>query len=328
VSVVAGIDEAGYGPLLGPLVVAAAAFRLAPDAAEGELDRITSDGNVRRHGLPTADSKRLYHAGGSLRALETSTLGHLALGRGSLPVRMAGLLEGALDFSAAELDELPWYGEPIAAEGALPPLLELRLPRVASLDQVLERAAWHEAWLAERGCRFVDLFLAPVVEPRFNRLSSAAGTKAWTLFHATGRLIETLVRRFPADELIIHVDRQGGRIHYGDLLQTFFPLAPLTTVRERPISSAYRLDWPGRSPVHIDFHVKADVRRAAVALASVAAKTTRELFMERLNAWFSSRHPPLQPTAGYGTDGQRFAQQVEALGLVKGRLRERLLRCR
>ena len=326
-TVVAGIDEPGYGPLLGPLVVAASAFRLEPGAKEGDLDRITTEKTVRKKGLPTADSKQLYSSGGSLARLETSTLGHLALGRGSLPVRVAGLLAGAVDLTTAELDELPWYAQGGRRDDEdTPPLLATPLPATAPVDEILERAAWHEQHLAKRGARFLDLWIAPVPEPRFNRHTSAAGTKAWTLFHTTGRLIETLVMRFPDDELVIHVDRQGGRIHYGDLLQTFFPLAPLTTVREKPARSIYRLDWPGRSPVEIDFRVKADDRRAPVALASVAAKLTRELFMGSLNAWFAAKRPELRPTAGYGNDGKRFADEVAPL--LKGKLREKFVRCR
>lgn len=318
-TIVAGIDEAGYGPFVGPLVVAAAAYRLAPGAKEADLDRIVRDKSVQRLGLPTADSKALYHSGGSLARIETSTLGHLALARGAMPVRFDSLVAGAVDLSAREVDELPWYAGR---------MLEMRLPRSCSLDEVLERTDWHGAHLAARGARFEDLFLAPVLVPRFNRLTSAAGSKAWTLFHTTGRLIEALVARFHSDELIIHVDRQGGRIHYGDLLQTFFPMAPLATLRERRDSSAYELAWPDRSPVRIDFRVKADGRRAPVALASVAAKTTRELFMGGPNDWFTGMLVDLKPSAGYGTDGRRFLKEVFAAGPQYGKLRGLLERCR
>src|SRR5688572_19007194 len=50
--IVAGIDEAGYGPLLGPLVVGCCAFEVEPEGAGGESapasdaddDDATSDG--------------------------------------------------------------------------------------------------------------------------------------------------------------------------------------------------------------------------------------------------------------------------------------------
>ncbi len=318
-TVVAGIDEAGYGPFVGPLVVAASAYRLEPGAKEADLDRIVREKSVLASGLPTADSKQLYHSGGTIMRIETSTLGHMALARGAMPVRFDSLAAGAIDLTPAEVEELPWYAGR---------MLSMRLPRVASLDDVLQRIEWHGAHLAERGARFEDLFLAPVLVPRFNRLTNAAGSKAWTLFHTTGRLIEALVARFPDDELIIHVDRQGGRIHYGDLLQTFYPMAPLRTVHERRESSQYHLAWPGRSPVRIDFRVKADGRRAPVALASVAAKTVRELFMDCFNEWFTGKLEGLKPSAGYGTDGRRFLNEVMASGTGFAKQRQRIERCR
>lgn len=318
-TVVAGIDEAGYGPLLGPLVVAAAAFRLEDGAKEADLDKLVGDHRAQATGLPLGDSKQLYHSGGSLERIETSTLGHLALGRGLLPIRVGSLLAGAVDLRTDEVEAIPWYAGR---------LLGLALPRVTSIDAILTRAWAHQDLLAARGARFADLFVAPVLVPRFNRLTAAAGSKAWTLFHTTGRLIEALVAAFPDDELVIHLDRQGGRIHYGLLLQTFFPLAPLTTVRERAPESVYRLDWPGRGPVRIDFRVKADGSRAPVALASVAAKTVRELFMEALNAWFAEHVAGVAPTAGYGTDGRRFLADVERRAITSASRRTLFVRCR
>ena len=140
-TVVAGIDEAGYGPLLGPLVVAAAAYRLDDGVKESTLNRVVHDKTLHAQGLPTADSKRLYHAGGTIRRIETSTLGHVVLGRGVLPVRVSSLLAGAVDVVPAEIESVPWY------RGRL---LDTHLPRAADIEDVLERADHHESWLAER----------------------------------------------------------------------------------------------------------------------------------------------------------------------------------
>ncbi|MGL4943146.1 MAG: hypothetical protein ACRC46_08140 [Thermoguttaceae bacterium] len=58
---VIGTDEAGYGPNIGPLVIAATRW-CAPPAARGFL----------------RDSKKMYHSGGSLARLEAACLGGLA----------------------------------------------------------------------------------------------------------------------------------------------------------------------------------------------------------------------------------------------------------
>lgn len=316
-TVVCGIDEAGYGPSLGPLVVAGAAFRLEPGAREAALHRLLQLGEAAG-GLRIDDSKRLWTGPRSLALLETSVLGHVALARGLLPLRVETLLEGAVDFAAAELAELPWYA------GRLP---STRLPRRADPAELLARAGRQAELLADRGLACAGLAVAPVPEPRFNHVTQVHGSKAWPLFLAAARLMEAFLARFPHDELVIHVDRQGGRQRYGELLQGFFPLAPLTVLRERPAESAYRLAPPGRPPVVVQVRVKGDSSRAPVALASLLAKYVRELFMESLNAWFSERRPGLQPTAGYPQDARRFLDDVAGL-LADPALRARLVRVR
>jgi hypothetical protein len=299
----AGIDEAGYGPPLGPLVVASAAFRVADGVRESALHRLVAcDGDG--DGLPIGDSKQLYRGKDGYMRLETSVLGHALLGRGELPACADALLAGAVDCPAEEILEQPWYG---------PELLALVLPRRALVAEVLERAARHGQLLAGRGLQFLDLAVAPVLEPRFNRLTLERDTKAWPLFLATGRLIDALMARHPQEELVIQVDRHGGRAHYHALLTEFFPLAPIRTLAERAGTSSYCMDFPHRPPVRVCFQIESDGRYATVALASLVAKTVRELFMERFNQWFAKAAPGVAPTAGYPEDARRFLDDVAPL---------------
>lgn len=314
-TIVAGIDEAGYGPFLGPLVVAAAAFRLADGVRPSALDRLIGL-TEKAGGLAIDDSKQLYRSRSDLRRIEASTLGHAVLARGALPLRVGALLAHAVDLHASELDELPWYRNR---------LLALPLPWQADIADLLLRSTRQAELLADRGLTFDDFHVAPVIEPRFNQQVRQYGSKAWPLFLATGRLIDRLIETHPADELIVHVDRQGGRTHYGDLLAGFFPLARLAVLRERSEESVYRLEPGNRPAVQIHFHVKGDGKHAPVALASVVAKTVRELFMRSLNGWFAEQVPGLRPTAGYPVDARRFLADVSDT-LDRGAVRSQLIR--
>ena len=69
-----GTDEAGYGPNLGPLVVAASAWRVVEGGDDG-ADRLARAGAeigaaARLGQPPWADSKQLYKPGGGLIAIE------------------------------------------------------------------------------------------------------------------------------------------------------------------------------------------------------------------------------------------------------------------
>jgi hypothetical protein len=69
----------------------------------------------------------------------------------------------------------------------------------------------------------------------------------------------------------------------------------------------------------VSFDVGAEARHLPIALASMAAKTIRELGMERMNRFFTRRVPGLAPTAGYVQDGRRWLADLdphwESLGI-------------
>ena len=77
-----GMDEAGYGPNLGPLVISATAWQVDGDPTAVDLYDALADvvGRVPdRRRIAIADSKQLYKPRGSLRLLERGVLAALAV---------------------------------------------------------------------------------------------------------------------------------------------------------------------------------------------------------------------------------------------------------
>ena len=78
--IIAGIDEAGYGPMLGPLVVSVSVFRV-PDGTGASLWEALSPLVVRKplEGcIAVNDSKKIYKRKKGLQSLEEGLLPFLA----------------------------------------------------------------------------------------------------------------------------------------------------------------------------------------------------------------------------------------------------------
>ena len=102
-----------------------------------------------------------------------------------------------------------------------------------------------------------------------------------------------------------------------DLMRSLDARSP-RVLREDEEHSHYLLTIDDR-PVRVSFDVGAESAHLPIALASMAAKTVRELCMERLNRFFTRQVPGLAPTAGYVQDGRRWladlAPHWESLGI-------------
>lgn len=321
-----GIDEAGYGPNLGPLLISGSVWSL--DFDESALNSATScpieklEARIRATGLVVdsvkdwrtnpstiaiGDSKKLYHSGDSLELLRKTVLSVL-----QLPVKREEdwswmELFATLDpHCLEEMRNTPWDQE-----------FEQRIPAVSSEHvQALENS------LKTRGVGIPRLRSRVVSARRFNEQLDQFDSKGSAHVHLVLGLIRDLVDEIADSPILVLCDKLGARNQYAPSLYHFFQDGLIEIVQEGKERSVYRFSRDHRE-IEIRFLVRGE-KYLPIALASLTSKYLRELSMLSFNAFWSDHVPGLRPTAGYPQDAKRFREEIASVQKELG-IREELI---
>jgi len=319
-ALVIGIDEAGYGPLLGPLVVTGVAFEM-PDAQVGEslwhlLDRtVTARLSKRDPRLPVLDSKKLYKRKDGIGPLERSVLAfaHLAeMPSSSFRVFLAGLSSQV----ASEMGGYDWYKR-----------FECALPTAGPAGSIALHAAAIMGNLESAGIRLSGIACEPLLEARFNQLVAATRNKSAVATSLAYRIADRLIAQSTSENVLLRVDRQGGRLRYADSLMKAFSVNHIDIVCENEQTCRYRFHHRRRR-IRAEFLTGGETHALPIALAGMFSKYVRELFMLAFNEYWRSRVHDLKPTAGYYQDARRFISDIKPVLDQSANLTQRLVRTR
>ena len=293
-----GVDEAGYGPNLGPLVMTAVVARSVSDTQPDIWQDLKHISRARPLAAGTKliidDSKAVMARADGLAWLEKAFVSIAAtIGQDRKLTDTGQWWTTAFGSEVSGGDELKnWQDVPVG----------LRLPDTDTAE-FLKCRKWKVCAAQVR-----------VVGPQeFNELLGDPPNKSTAHGLVFRDLMRWLQTQVPAgDNLRIVSDKHAGRKHYNDLIMDCFPGCWVHKVLEKQELSRYRIQT-AEMAAEIEFRVQADAANGLVALASMVSKYLRERWMEEFNAWFASRMPGIRPTAGYPVDAKRFAEDIRNL---------------
>jgi hypothetical protein len=323
------MDEAGYGPNFGPLVVGATAWEVPGDPRRFDLWQafagiVEQSPPVELSHVQVADSKLVYSPVKGLDNLEQGVLHALSLRKRcqepfsglvpdtfcQLPVTFRELLQQISILPHEALDVEPWF-----VGGDLPLPTAGHFPLA---DQWFDRCQSH-------GIRLRAMRSDVVLTRRFNDQTRAGDSKGQALSEISMNLLRHIWLECEGDaydKVLILADKHGGRNRYHEFLPLAFGDRFIRCHKESTESSRYRV---GNAEVR--FETKSE-RHLPVALASMVCKYLRELSMRLFNRFWCDRQPGLKPTAGYPLDARRFKDDIAALQEQLGIADEILWRAR
>ena len=327
-----GIDEAGYAPNLGPLVIGGTLWKVP----EADCDlyhllrgAVSRSGSARK--VAIADSKEL-HTPDSIQNLETNLWAVCPQFRSLERHALHSLLrECSPNLPLERLAERVAQSSFLWSPAETLPTLHQQLNDAPSanagpLELPLEPLAENHATVAKRFAASCDenkvgllrVASTPLYPAAFNELSERLGNKSNLLTALSLQLARELLSSLPddAEPVTIFCDKHGGRNRYAAAVEQHLSPLPPAHECETAEVSRYRFRCGSRD-IRIQFAAGGE-SELPVALASMYAKYIRELCMEAFNRYWQGELPGLEPTKGYPADAKRFREAIEPLVAARG----------
>lgn len=271
ISRVLGIDENGFGPVLGPLIVTGILMYFEGDPFDMRVDFFP---------MSFKDSKKIFR-----RSISSYSIGEI-LAHQLLQIR------GLKPKSFYELLSDFGFDSNLEEERVLYP--DFKLPlwareiREYDLNSEMER----------RGMRVIDFKVDIVTPKKFNEELKEFESKFKLDFHHFVRIMHHFEGKFEVGLL----GKIGGTTRYSNLFEE--ERFKYEIIKEKRGISSYRVELK-ESKISLHFIMNGDELYIPIILASVLGKYVRELFMYSLNLLVGKKDP-VPWASGYRHDGKTW----------------------
>lgn len=297
-----GMDEAGYGPNLGPLLIAATVWDTPslPDQCDFPMllsSVVDCHSTCKGTKLHITDSKLVNVGKHGFTSLETSALALLNASGTNIASyqQIVHELCPGVPAAAAEFSAIPWFQEdlhlPVSASPETVSMMSERLQNACRMNNVQ--------------CRTIQAQVVPT--PQFNSLLNEHGSKGVLLTTLACELLARVWNPSNPQQTLFIGDKHGGRNRYDEFLAQVLDGEMIFRLEEGQQLSRYRVNT-----TELRFQAKGE-QHLPVAAASIVAKYLRELAMLQFNRFWIGHIPDLRPTKGYPVDAKRFHQSIQAM---------------
>ncbi len=306
----AGIDEAGYGPIFGPLVITRSVFYLggggytpadAPSLWGLLKSAVCKKVTDKKKRIAVNDSKKIYSPAAGLRHLERGVLSfaeNLGIGPGENMDSLFHLL-------GQDEDSFPCRQEWYRRRDGSP-----QIPFKNDCNEIFRDSARLERCMTRNQVSLENLQAAVVYADRFNRMTRSLRSKSGCAWIFVAKHLEYVWNNYGSLTPLVAVDRQGGRRDYLRLLNILFPFTWIEEIEKNNKNGIYDIE-SGRKRMRVVFQVNSEKFHLPVALASMTSKYLRELCMIRFQEFWRTHAPGVRPTFGYFGDGRRFLREID-----------------
>ena len=252
---VLGVDEAGYGPNMGPLVIAVSAWSIDSDLdllqglAPFSPEFQAAPWNKQSDFVPLGDSKKIYQPGKGLSGLSFAIQFFEAV-MSRVPSSQSRRfdLRNLATQDIQRVEAHPWYAEPRHGH-------ECELQPNDSIDVLSQSVLlFAREKLSQLSVKLIDFRVRILDEAYFNESLERLGNKSDVLGQMSlglaWEVLQSAREQHPCESIELYCDRQGGRKKYAALLSHTFQISHpgenvpfIVADLESPESSVYSLTY-------------------------------------------------------------------------------------